>query len=86
MAILTALLPLFITEILFPLRKISWKRNINLVDTKQFSSKMDSLGYQLSKEKCPEETIQGYLQFAFISTVEVKFDSSPDKETSKVIK
>jgi hypothetical protein len=46
---------------IFSLLKISRGKNITLVDIKQFASKMDSLGCQLSKEKYPEETIQEYL-------------------------
>lgn len=37
------------------------EKNAALVGTKQFDSRIDSLGCQLSKEKCLEETIQEYL-------------------------
>ena len=47
---------------------------------------MNSLRYQLNKEKCPEETIQKYLQVAITSPVAVKFDISPVKDISEVIK
>lgn len=47
---------------------------------------MDSLRYQLNKDKCPEETIQEHLQAAIISPVAVKFDLSPVKNIYEVIK
>lgn len=57
-----------------------------MVGTKQFASKMNSLGCQLSTEKCPEEKIQEYLQVAIFSPVAVKFDKAPAKEISTVLK
>lgn len=62
------------------------EKNIALIGTKQFANRTDSLGCQLSKEKCPEETIQEYLQVAIISPVAVKLDVSPVKEISEVLK